>query len=892
MDTALAPSPYHDALAGEGVDAVRAEPWLSVGSTARRQGWKLHLSSVPTQAVALLRTVAPVLRAAGVAWKCAATPTVLMLLNEGSFGVSQVGKFVTIYPGSDAEADALAERLGPLTKGFEGPEILTDLSLGGIVYARYGAFSPERSRDRMGQLHTFIRDADGAAVQDTYEIPFAMPPGQRHPFRRVPAPRPGPVGPRLLAGRYLATDVLQAHAKGSVFRAIDLGSPDDVRPVVVKEGRRHCCSDEYGRDMRQRLRRQAELRGALGAGLPVPAVVEYVEADGDGHLVLEYVPGRSLAQRHPDAWRDAGPQARAEMLGHLAGLAEALGTLHAAGFVHRDVTPTNVLVGTDDSIWLLDLELAHRVGSAEPVLRLGTPGFMSPRQLASTAPSVDDDAYGLGATMVRLLTGRHPDQVIGDRPQEVADRLLALAGGELPLDLAQACASLLADDGGRQLPGLASRLRGYGLTAPAAGGLGRTATAAGGLGRTATAARGTGPGRGVPDTDPELAAAALRVAADGLLTGVERDPHHGLWLSPSLDRPGRSELLVGASRGVAGVVYACARLARLGCASDRLVEAATAAAAWLAGPALEVCPPTTRGLHFGRDGVVVALAEAARAGMVEDAVVVDLAADLLREPIDWPDVTHGAAGQGLAALQLEGVVPSADLEARVAACAAALVAAQDDDGLWGPGPGSFLEPGDRFYGFAHGAAGIAYFLAGHAARTGDPGADAAWRRAATTLTDAAQTADGASDWAWSTHQARVWRWWCHGSPGVALAFLRFAEVSGEGRYADLARAALRSAASSEVAGGLGQCHGLSGVGEVYLEAARVLDERAWRRRAAGVARDLRALRLAGPDGGWTWQTETEGLRTADLMVGSGGILHFLARESRPDPGVGVPLLPA
>src|SRR5581483_4991003 len=168
---------YDALLADHGLGVTLRYPWVMAGSARSSQGWKLHLSSIQTEAAGLLARVVPELKSAKVPFKVIRDSALLAQLNEGSLGITQVGKFLTIYPDSDSGARRLAERLIAITRGFHGPVITTDLRLGGVVYARYGAFNPVATRDRLGQQALFIRDPEGNLRRDTYEVPFSMPPG-------------------------------------------------------------------------------------------------------------------------------------------------------------------------------------------------------------------------------------------------------------------------------------------------------------------------------------------------------------------------------------------------------------------------------------------------------------------------------------------------------------------------------------------------------------------------------------------------------------------------------------------------------------------------------------------------------------------------------------------
>src|SRR5918996_5109467 len=95
-------------------------PWAVAGRPTRREGWKLHVSATPSTAHAVVSAVLSVLERR-VPFKVMRDSLRLGQLNEGSYGITQVGKFITIYPESDDEATLVAERIAALTKGCRGP---------------------------------------------------------------------------------------------------------------------------------------------------------------------------------------------------------------------------------------------------------------------------------------------------------------------------------------------------------------------------------------------------------------------------------------------------------------------------------------------------------------------------------------------------------------------------------------------------------------------------------------------------------------------------------------------------------------------------------------------------------------------------------------------------
>ena len=741
---------YADVLRRYGFAPELRETWAVARHTPRVQGWKLHLSSIPTEAEDLLTTVVPLLRDAGVGFKVARDESVLRQLNEGVLGGTQIGKFITVYPGSDDEARPLAETLAAATRRFHGPAVATDWHLGSVVYTRYGGFNPVIQRDRLGQVSRSIRDADGELRSDEYSVPFRPPDGVANPFAGIaevtadPAVGNGLGNGKLLGPGFLLFDTLKSDPKGSVFLAVDLRSQESVRKVVLKEGRRHCLSDPHGRDMRSRLRHQQRLHRKLDGKAPVPTAGEYFECGGHGYLPVEYVEGRELGAPRPSVPFSARPAGEARrLLTHLRSLVEAVAALHGCGVVHRDLTLSNVKVLDDDSVRLLDVELAQEVDDPAPPFSQGTPGFMSPQQEAGKAPAPADDVFSLGSILAAVLSGLDPRRLLhaaGDRA-----RVLVEASG-VPASLAHAVAACWSADP-RQRPGL-ERLAAE-LNACASAGGDELAPALVSPASRVSSESDEGP----PDrVTPGLLAAAAR----GLQVDVLRDPDSGLWLSPPIhggvggaeNRGGEYALYRSSSRGVAGVLYVLARLARVLPAEEVDRAWVGTVVDWLLAhqPTQDDQLP---GLHFGEAGVALAIVECVAAGLLEGGRWLEEYLDeALAGPLDWPDVTHGAAGQGLAAIACADLLHDPRFLAPARAAADYLCRLQDDDGGWALPAGVETMEGRRYTGFAHGAAGMIYFLLELGARTGDETANRAWRRGVDWLLAAAEEdpARGALTW--------------------------------------------------------------------------------------------------------------------------------------------------
>ena len=870
-------------------------PWAVVGRTRRVQGWKLHLSSVQVQASDLLDAVVPILRDSRVSFKVAQNDGILALLNEGDLGSTQVGKFLTAYPETDESAQRLAERLIAATANFVGPDIVTDLRLGSVVYARYGSFSPIIKRNRLGYHEAMIEAGKGILVPDKYTIPFEAPAGVANPFagfdNRGPygnAHQPARSNGKLIGPGYLIVRPLKVRASGGAVLAVDLRSRDAVALKVVKFGRRHCLSDAQGRDIRDRLKQQAELHAALAPRVSIPDADPYFEDDLHGYAAFQHLEGRDFEQVRArtgnQPWHCLSTRTRRQILRLMADAIGQVQALHTAGYVHRDLSPANLWVAPDGRVCLLDLELAFPIGGTGAPFGLGTEGFMSPQQRARQRPVVADDAFAIGAVLTFLLGGLDPRRILFDSDRYREERLSRLIR-DLPSYLRDAIVRVLDPDPERRPP--LGELRET-VERAAAERVVVVASASQLSGQALPFSLRIAPGEWL-DRIPAI----LEYGQRSLL--AEAAQRNGLWLSarssPHSDRSvGTYEIERHANRGVAGVAYLLARLARLGYGNRSTGRAVARAVRWLldTDPGSDGIP----GLHFGEAGVGVAIAEAIAAGLVNrNRRVNAFLTRGLSGTLDWPDMTHGAAGQGVAALYCADRLRDPRLAVHVHAVADFLLRTQASDGSWTLPPGIEGMSGQTLTGFAHGTAGIVWFLAEYGRRFGDRKVARAIRRAKQWLIACAVSTDRGRrlEWPYGTDTRQRWHWWCHGGPGIALTFLKLYEISHDDRDAETARRALRAHPVEVRYANLTQCHGTSGLGEIHLEAARVLGEDEWRRRAENIGAELLML-ARETDTGMVWFAEDPHQPTADLMVGYSGVLHFLLRLHSRRRMPGFPLL--
>jgi serine/threonine protein kinase/predicted ATPase len=132
------------------------------------------------------------------------------------------------------------------------------------------------------------------------------------------------------------------------------------------------------------------------------------EHEGAWYIAMELVEGHDLVTHV----RASGQCDRERLRSTAVGLARALAALHEAGFVHRDLTPSNVCVSAEGRPVLLDFGLIGKLDEAHDSGPLGTPAYSAPEQLEGATASSAADVYALGACMYEALVGEPP--FVGD----------------------------------------------------------------------------------------------------------------------------------------------------------------------------------------------------------------------------------------------------------------------------------------------------------------------------------------------------------------------------------------------------------------------------------------------------------------------------------------------
>ena len=331
--------------------------------------------------------------------------------------------------GRDRDAGRLLERAVDLASERERGPI--QLALGRIL-ARRGAYPEatkllQQARDKpelrdAAQRHLIatlaamgLRDGARDALLELRAKDPAVPAdldSYLRAWRDETAERKSSRDREIVANRYRLDRLLGAGASGRVFLATDevagrqvalkmffaSGAPSSV-PMSSRVG----SYDARGGPAYERFAREARLASTLRH----PSLVEVYDVSVErGFLVMEYLPGGSLAQRLAGGEKLAAPQIRRMAFDLIAGLEAA----HHRGVVHRDVKPANVFFDARGTAKLGDFGVAHLVdlGQTQTGGLIGTLAYMSPEQITGAPISIAADLYALGVTLFEVVTGRLP----------------------------------------------------------------------------------------------------------------------------------------------------------------------------------------------------------------------------------------------------------------------------------------------------------------------------------------------------------------------------------------------------------------------------------------------------------------------------------------------------
>ncbi|WP_132975352.1 serine/threonine-protein kinase [Pseudonocardia dioxanivorans] len=210
---------------------------------------------------------------------------------------------------------------------------------------------------------------------------------------------------RRIGGRYRLDERIAAGAMGAVWRGTDelLNRTVALKELLVAASPGE---EDTLEESRQRILRE----GRIGARLQhahVISMFDVVVHDDRPWLVMEYLPSRSLAA----VLAEKGPMGAREAAAVGEQVADGLTAAHAAGVVHRDVKPGNVLIAEDGTAKITDFGVSRAVDDVQLTrtgMIAGTPAFLAPEVARGGQPTPASDVFALGATLYAAVEGEPP----------------------------------------------------------------------------------------------------------------------------------------------------------------------------------------------------------------------------------------------------------------------------------------------------------------------------------------------------------------------------------------------------------------------------------------------------------------------------------------------------
>lgn len=815
------------------------------GHRVPRQGWKIHVSTVPEQSRGLFEVVAAFLIERRVSFKYLSDKTMLRLINGKTWSRGGSGKFFTIYPSEEVQFKSLLAELEPLTRGFVGPYILSDRRYedSKVLHYRYGGIVPNDRLEPDGRRAPILVAPDDRKIEDVRNPSYVLPDWVEEPF-----PKEAPASQGALNGRYTVERALHFSNTGGVYVASDAVSG---RRVVLKEARAHVHGFSDVHDAASLLRREFEILKAIEDSGVAPRPIELFQEWEHLFLAEEYLEGYLPLRRFSargGVFLDSRPTPE-RVVRHLGQdiqiarkVAAIVDALHARGVVWGDISYNNVLIQPETlDVRIIDLESAHRVGERPPV-RITTPGFADNRASSDAPATAADDYYGVGSILLFMIT--HANGLLSVKPEAGRQVLLEMIEDfGLPQELTETIEALMHDD-----PALRPN----------------PVVALSGADRWLER---IGPSRLGQDGNSRLTDAELiRIVRDGCrFIKANADLHRKDRLFPADPQVYLTNPL-GLAHGAAGVLFALQRIE--GAVDPKMVERLSREPL-----SIEALPA---GLHHGLAGIAWALLELGEVDRARAALEISATHPLLDSSFDF---YMGLAGWGMANLRFwmaTGEHPFLEA-ARSAGTKLAGAAQRRDAGLCWPGKDGVVS-----YGLGHGASGIALFLLYLDQALGGGFSDMARSAFEHELSCGVEVPDGGISWKRDDGPQRIVSpYWRQGSAGIGIVALRFWKAFGDVRYREVIDKILVDC-DRKYTVFPGRNDGLAGIGEFLIDAFQATGDRRFLQSAHRAAAGIKLFLVEQKEGA-AFPGNGLARLSCDLATGSAGILMFIDRLVREGP---------
>jgi serine/threonine protein kinase len=370
------------------------------------QGWKLHISANVSNASDILKTVILYLVEHSLSFKHAYGIDDLQYLNSGNGGITQVGKFITIYFNNEFDFINHTNSLNQLfTSNYRVPFIITDkrFNNNGPLFYRYGAISSSEEQNEMGVFESILLDSNDNKSIDKREHSFYIPEGISDPF-----PESKEVNidfsNKILKDRYVLLDKLFESYKAESFLVLDMLKGDFCFTKIAKSD----IETENGIYSDDLLKHESTILATLNCNA-VPKLQDYFTKDNRTIIVTEFIDGITLY----DFIRLNAIKGlflnKKQLKTIFMSILQNIKQLEKNTITHNDLKPSNILINKKLSTIIVDFEtsLSQNIDN-KTVTAIRTRGFYN------KTIQGNPDYYSLGMILYFILTGYN----ISDAPRE------------------------------------------------------------------------------------------------------------------------------------------------------------------------------------------------------------------------------------------------------------------------------------------------------------------------------------------------------------------------------------------------------------------------------------------------------------------------------------------
>lgn len=688
-------------------------------------------------------------------------------------------------------------------------------------------------------------------------------------------------GGKRIGYNYIILKSLKESPKNDVVKCIYIKSLTNFGICVIKEGTAGDVKDQDGRDIKDRLIWQKEMHELLQDKVRIPKLIGSFEENGNYYLAIEHIKGKTLGalfrEHYGKGLRECvlkGNKLGMRFLDYMLRIINLLDTLHQNHVVHRDVTSANFIITPKGKVALIDMELSYYLKKEMPPFQLGTYGYMSPEQLTVSTPTIKEDVFSVGAILLQLWTGIIPNKLTQAPFEELKNKVNFFIPDQAIADIVTQC--LNPEAGERPLlKDVYTVIKQYRLDLK-------------------KRVRRKNSETLLYDKKyiEEVIQETLKTFASSLLADRERG-----WFAESQSPEAKEEKgkiskgwYASFHIGSSGVLYLLSKAHLVGLDIEIYRPPIHQALSLIEEKYIKHIDDAPPGLHFGADGIAACLAEAIGNGVIEPTDKhLSWINSLLSRKTQSLNIISGVAGQGIANLIIKPIIGIEDIDARLHEYVNHLLENQHKNGSWARG---FDNNGKSRItrGFANGIAGIIRFLLEYAEQYNNIQSIEGAERGLQWLMNNAIKSKGHIEW-FSSMGKEVAPWWSDGGPGISLAFMKAYALLKNPSYKEFSTGALHAHSAKVVGSNLSQNNGLSGLGEIYLEAYELLHDDQWLERAGWIAQTIIRLKKHHAKYGPYWLVEDEKQPIPGFMVGSAGVIHFLLRYCHPDK-ISFPMMPS